>query len=166
MRFRHVKQYTIDLSTYYGYGQYGDLTAENLAEDNLSAIKFDQLESMEYISHNYKHRKDQIDYVLQYAEVQRLNITSFAMTYGHMRRLVDSLPKLTEIQLRCRFASDIHRLMNDTRLDTIRVMLLIGEATLDDFAQELLPPHWYRHTVDKQQYLNVITLRRTGLSSI
>lgn len=160
VRFRNVKQYTIDLSSFYSLGQYGELDADSLADDKHAAIEFDQLESLEYVSHTYNHRNDQIDFVLHYNEVHRLNITSFVMTYGHMKRLVDSLPRLKEIQLRCTSPRDLLQIMSDTRLDTIHVLLLVREATRADFLQATLPANWYVDASSSTKYTNIITFKR------
>lgn len=136
VRFRNVKHYSLDLGAY-GSGWSSDLTAERLEEDNISAITFDQLESFEYSSKTYKNQNDQIDFVLKYPEVQRLNITSFVMTYDKMKRLVDSLPKLREIKLTSGPVSDIFRLMSETRLDTVHVELASKVTRAGFFARKI-----------------------------
>lgn len=156
VRFPKVKQYTVDLTRYYGrtYGwiyqstdydstDFVEFNTENVAKDKLLHIEFDRLETLKYATRFYDNLEQQIDFVVQYNGVKSLDFSELVLSYGQMKRLTDSLPKLTEITLRCdpTKLENILQFMNETALETIHV--LIGDALRDQFLQAELPGQWF-----------------------
>lgn len=150
VRFSNVKEYTIDLSRYYGriYGLSShshlyEFNAENVVKDKLLAVEFDRLETLKYETSFPDNLDQQIDFVGQYNGVRSLDFSSFVLRYEHMKRLVDLSPNLSEITLRCSpiGVAAFLQLMSETHLETIHV--LVSDTLRDRFLQATLPEEWF-----------------------
>lgn len=167
VRFRNVQSFALDLANFYGLmnGAEYRLGRHSLDEDKLTSIVFDRLESFKYITNAYIHNlnvSDQVDFIGRYADISSLDVSTIHLEYDELRRLVGSLPKLTEITVTCGLSrpADVARLMAETSLETV---CLYGEFAFRDgyLRQLILPAQWSLHRVDKHpNYDETLTYKR------
>lgn len=136
-----MTRYTIDLLGYYGQV----FPANSFA--HLQSIRFDALQSLTFISSWGINGNDIVDLVGHYKELVRLDCSSSGVTYEEMWRLLGSLPRLREITVRHRteyvYREDLVRLMEETNLDTIRV--LMAAQSVNTYRGYTLPEKWHLH---------------------
>lgn len=121
VRFRNVRRYTIDLSDYYHQRQDGGF--QYFTFTKLSAVRFDQLETLVYVTE--WDMFNNVKFIEQYKEVAILEHSSKCISYDELWQLVELLPNLKKITVRLAVASnrtdheDLLRLMRDTNLESI-----------------------------------------------
>lgn len=164
VRFRNVKHFTLDITKFYDAAgipdAYFGMNAESITKDRLSSIVFDHLESFNYMSTTNHHRKEQIDYVVQYQNVTSLNFSMISMRYWDMKRLIDSLPKLKEITLLGIRAGDLLRLMAEINLQTLHIRVPGREQNIFQ-PSDTLPEQWFLHANQEvSSYEHMMTYKR------
>lgn len=118
VHFRKVKSFTLETGRfdYNDWVQNGRLT-----------LQFDELESFRVITYSRTYVNEQINLIAQYKEVTTVDFSSIRLTYEEMRRLLEVLPNLKAITVKCelsRTVDDILRLMTEeSRLDVITAMV-------------------------------------------
>lgn len=143
VRFQNVKDYTINLQTYFeNHEQHDSVYASNFAE--LSRIQFDQLERFEYIASRNSYKSTQVQFAAQYKNVTSLTYASHGLRFEQVLYLVNSLPLLKEITfdplLSQWMQGSLVRLMEENNLDTIHMD--ISNAIVQEFRTRTWPEQW------------------------
>lgn len=162
VRFRNVRDYTIDFGWFFRDSQRSDDYF-----GNFSSIRFEQLEDIKYIAGPDFDIYSQMNFVGQYKEVVSLDFSSFWMSYDEVSYLVNLLPNLRNISIRLKDQPTNHniffRLMEETRLDVIRIWMR------SQLAEELhgltLPGQWTSHKeVLRSSYTRTMFYKRNKMS--
>lgn len=131
IRFRNVKKFTINISKLYHY-RHGvdysfDIIQTDWIRDKLSILKFDQLESFTFVTNSQTFVEEQIDLITSNRGLITVDFSTISLNFEQMVRLVDNLPKLTQVTLKCYKAEtidDIWRLMEmETSLNVMHVVV-------------------------------------------
>lgn len=143
IRFRNVTSYTLDLADRCYVPSDSHLDATAFAE--LSAIQFDRLEALTYLTAGHLGTNDELDFVGQYKEVTNLDYRSLKLTPVHVWRLLAALPLLKEIAFQpdSRFTNrnnEFLRLMTASRLETIHA--LVDDSLAAKYRAFTLPEQW------------------------
>lgn len=126
--FANVRSVTLVL-TYLQYRkirgeEHFDIIHNEWIRDNLTMIRFNQLESFKLITRSRAFVDEQIDLITRNKDLIAVEFSSIILTYAQMRRLVDALPRLKSVTLRCtraRTVDDIRSLLKETDLERITV---------------------------------------------
>lgn len=167
VRFRHVRRYTLDVSTLYGLGAFDEYVSTNLAKSKLSTIEFDRLEHLEFISQTTNHLQDQLSFITRYRSLRSLGFSSFVMSHAIVVRVVGSLPHLKAIKLSCKNTgvADVLQLMNgNNQLETIHVLVLDGESGRQRFLDATLPGQWNVVVDRSDRHKNGVIFKRNELN--
>lgn len=141
VRFRNVKEYTIDLEEY----AYSHRWRNNdTCCAKFSPIHFDQLETLKYVSGFSSYRYRQLDLVGQYKGVKSLDYSSYHLCYDEVRYLIDSLPNMSEITFLLNASitenGNFLRLLAETNVNTVHVT--IDNELADEFRASTLSERW------------------------
>lgn len=89
-RFRHVKNFTLDVDAY--------MASSELAGELLASIQFDQLESFSAYTRHFGRRDFLIDLMVKNTALRNVTMKSI-FTVEQLTRLIEALPQLSEINL-------------------------------------------------------------------
>lgn len=163
VRFPNVTSYTIDLMDY-KREQLDPAFYVNLSR-RFSSIRFDQLESLVFISLVNNSSMNQMGFVSQYKDLIRLDFSSYELCFEEVKRLVYALPSLKEIRIKPnKQHAEYLRLMQETNLDIIR--LRVDDASANEFRRFTLPGTWFLQTVDHGTLplrFNTLTYKRNKM---
>lgn len=162
IHFRNVKVFTLDIFLI-------PFNKSDWIHDGQRLIEFDQLKTFKlrsYFKQSEISKEEQIDLITEYKGVNNVDFSSVELSYEQMRRLVDGLPELEAITLKCEqteAVDDILRLMQNTKLESITIV--VCEWTRKLFlAMKSLPEHWWQIDDDRSSKVMTLAFKRIKIN--
>lgn len=132
IHFKNVKHFTMDISYYHN---------ERLL-DGASSIQFDRLESFKLITRSDQFIEEAIDVITQNAELKRVDVGSHILTAAQTVRLVNGLPKLEEITLKCSRDTQVDDLLGRLNGFNVGTVILCFGRDMNDTRAISSPDGW------------------------
>lgn len=154
-RFLNVIRFTMDLSHMFSY-------SDDWTQHNQPLIQFDQLKTFKLVTNSWNLIDNQIDLVTQNRKLLYVDFSSITLSYAQMIRLVEALPNLEEITLKCvmlQTVEDILSLMQNTNLQSINV-IVYSETRSVFLGMTTLPANWSLYKKKDGATVKSITFKR------
>lgn len=162
VRFRNLKSFTFDRDDYYGF---------SWIRERFAAIEFDQLESFKIVTGHSDSIEEEIDWIVKNKGLISVELAPAPLNEAQKRRLVESLPKLRHLTIKCRdpviMLSTLNMAKNSSLesltfiFDHERVRELIGDAFAAMQCESVLDGVWWLHSIRDDKELNGLVFKRT-----